>query len=611
MAARVVPSARDGKKVMTARPHATDGVGARDALMRGHAPLIAGALGFGALVNLLMLTGPVFMLQIYDRVLATRSGATLAALFALVCFLYAMMWVLDHARGRVMARLGARFRARLDERVFAATMARAAQAPDDARACHAQNDLDTVQGQIGAPGAMALQDAPWTPLFIALIFLFHPQLGLLALAGGAVLLGLALLSQWRLRAPMAAAMQAATRAERLGARFRGEAGALRALGMLPGAQARWRRERAQALAMSITTTDRSGGYSTATRGFRLFLQSAMLALGAWLVLKDSITPGVMIAASIIMGRALAPVEQLVAQWPALQAGALSWRRLEAFLHSQPPQPEPMPLARPTGRLQLASVSVVPPGSRNLALYQIDMALEPGQALGVIGPSGSGKSTLARCITGTWKASAGRVTLDGMAIESYAPDVLGRLIGYLPQRVGLFAGTVAENIARLDPAPDPAQVLRAAQRAGVHEMIASLPQGYDTPLGDDGAPLSGGQIQRIGLARAFYGDPVLMVLDEPDASLDAEGSMALNRAIAEARAGGAAVMVMAHRPSAILQCDRLLVLDKGCQAGFGPRDAVLRAHVRNHTDIVPPTAGAASGAVPGSVARQQRQGFTVT
>lgn len=579
---------------MTTRRHASYSAGARDALMRGHAPLIAGALGFGALVNMLMLTGPVFMLQIYDRVLATRSGATLAALFALVCFLYLMMWVLDHARGRIMARIGARFQSRLDDRVFAATMERATRAPDDTGANRAQNDLETVQRLIGSPVALSLQDAPWTPLFIALIFLFHPQLGLLALAGGSVLVALALVNQWRLRAPLGAALRAATDAEQMGQRFRHEAGPMRALGMLPGAHERWREQRALALAMTIAAADRSGGYSTATRGFRLFLQSAMLALGAWLVLQDRITPGVMIAASIILGRALAPVEQLVAQWPSLQAGALGWRRLQAFLQSQPAPAMPMSLPRPQGQLRLASVTVVPPGARASSLRLIDFTLEPGHALGVIGPSGSGKSTLARCITGIWPAAGGRVSLDGMAIDRYAPDVLGRLIGYLPQRVVLFQGTVAENIARLDCAPDPAQVLRAAHRAGAHEMIAALAQGYDTPLGADGAPLSGGQVQRIGLARAFYGDPVLMVLDEPDASLDAQGSMALNRAIREARSGGAAVMVMAHRPSAILECDTLLVLDSGMQAGFGPRDAVLREHVRNHTDIVAPPAAGPSG-----------------
>lgn len=571
---------------MTARQLATDSVDARDALMRGHAPFFAGALGFGALVNLLMLTGPLFMLQIYDRVLATRSGATLAALFSVVCFLYLLMWVLDHARARVMSRIGACLRARLDDRVFIATMNCAALAPGDRGAGQAQSDLDMVQRLIGSPGVTALQDAPWAPLFIALIFLFHPQLGLLALAGGIGLVGLALLSQWRLRQPLSEAMHASERADCMGRHFRREAGPIRALGMLSGALDRWRGERALALAMSMAASDRSGGYSTASRSFRLFLQSAMLALGAWLVLQERITPGVMIAASIILGRALAPVEQLVGQWPSLLAGAQGWRRLRGFLEDHPPPQQPMPLPRPQGRLQLDAVSVVPPGAHRLSLRQIALMLEPGQALGVIGPSGSGKSSLARCVCGVWPATSGRVTLDGMAIERYAPDMLGRLIGYLPQRVTLFPGTVAQNIARLERNPDPVQVLRAARRAGAHEMIASLPQGYDTLLGADSAPLSGGQIQRIGLARAFHGDPVLMVLDEPDASLDAEGSMALNQAITAARAGGAAVMVMAHRPSAILQCDRLLVLESGRQAGFGPRDAVLRQHVRNHTDIVP-------------------------
>ena len=561
------------------------------AIWRRNATFLAGLVIFSVLVNVLMLTGPVFMLQLYDRVLASRSEETLLALFALVGFLYLMLVVLDHARGRIAARIGAAFQARLERAVFDAALHRQAARPADPVARIAQRDLETVQKLLGAPVFLALFDAPWTPLFIALIFAFHPEMGWLAVGRGAVLVALALINQSLLQPPLRLIAQTTNEGDRFRQQIGNEAELTRALGMRESAFRRWQVNRHAALCASLVASDLAGFFTTLTRSFRLFLQSAMLALGAWLVLRDQITPGLMIAASIILGRALAPVEQVVGQWGALQAGRESWRRLSVVL-SGAPRPAPrMSLPRPRAQLSVRGVTVVPPGEARAVLRMIDFDLQPGRALGVIGPSGAGKSALARGVIGAWPPAAGKLRLDGIALDQFGPDVLGRLLGYLPQRVTLFDGTVADNIARLDPDADPAGIVRAAELAGAHDMIVALPDGYDTRISEHAGRLSGGQVQRIGLARALYGDPVLLVLDEPNSNLDADGSEALNRAIRDLKAKGVSVMIMAHRPAGIQECDDLLVLENGAQTAFGPRDMVLRQTVRNHADLVRPLATA--------------------
>lgn len=557
------------------------------AIWRGNAPFLAGVLAFSMLVNLLMLTGPLFMLQLYDRVLASRSEATLVALFALVAFLYGMLTLLDHARGRIAARIGAAFQARLDRRVFDTALRLQALRPADPVARVVQRDLEGVQKLLGAPIFLALFDIPWTPLFLALIFAFHPEMGWLALGGGAVLVILALVNQRLLRPPLQHLARTTHEAERFRNQIGNEAEVAGALGMRGSAFRRWQTNRHAALRAALAASDHTGFFTTLTKSFRLFLQSAMLALGAWLVLRDQITPGLMIAASIILGRALAPVEQVVSQWGMLQGGWESWGRLSAMLSGLPPDIPRMALPRPRAHLSVRGVTVVPPGEAKAALRMVDFDLKPGRAMGVIGPSGAGKSTLARTVTGAWLPAAGKVRLDGVALDQFEPDALGRMLGYLPQRVTLFDGTIAENIARLDPDADPAEIVRAARQAGAHAMIVALPDGYDTRICEHAGRLSGGQVQRIGLARALYGDPVLLVLDEPNSNLDADGSQALNMAIRVAKAGGASVMIMAHRPAAIQECDDLLVLEQGTQTAFGPRDEVLRQMVRNHTDLVRP------------------------
>lgn len=539
---------------------------------------------FSAFVNLLMLTGPLFMLQVYDRVLGAHSVETLTALFLLVVFLFAMMGVLDYVRARVMARVGAQFQARLEARVFDAALRRHAIAPNDPVAVSSLRDLDAVHKLLSAPVFLALFDLPWSPIFFAAIFFFHPWLGFLALAGGALLIAVTLLNQSMTMQPLMQANGAHIASDRLSDHLRDESELLQALGMRRASFLRWKAARARAEEAALRATDIGGGFATFTRTFRVFLQSAMLALGAFIVLRGEMTAGAMIAGSILMGRALAPVEQAVTGWSVVARAREGWGRLMVLLSSVPAETPRTPLPRPRAVLEANNLTVVPPGHSAATLRMVSFRLEPGQAMGVIGPSGAGKSTLARALCGVWRPAGGWIRLDGATLEQYDPDVLGSLIGYLPQRVTLFDGTIAENIARLSPKPDPAQVVEAAKRAAAHQMILDLPEGYDTRVDQAGGRLSGGQIQRIGLARALYGHPVLLILDEPNSNLDNEGSLALNTAVRSMKAAGGAVLIMAHRPAAIAECDTLLMLEGGLRRAFGPREEVLRAMVQNANEI---------------------------
>ena len=540
---------------------------------------------FSALVNLLMLTAPLYMLQVYDRVLVSRSEETLVALSLLMAFLFVVMGVLDGTRGRIMARVGARLQHALDARVLSAAFRRLSVAPQDTVALAAQKDLDAVARFWASPVLLALFDAPWVPLFAAAIFVFHPWLGALAVGGGLVIVGLSWLNQRCSEPPLQAATLAAMAADRQADTLKGEADLIQALGMGRAAFGRLRQRRDRALVAGLHAYDVSGRYSVLIRTFRLFLQSAMLGLAAWLVLRQELSAGAMVAASILMGRTLQPVEQAVGQWAVVARARQAKTRLAELLASTPPLQPRTGLPRPRAVLEVQGLTVVPPGQDAPVLRGLTFQLGPGQALGVIGPSGAGKSSLARALTGLWPAAVGRIRLDGATPDQYDPEMLGACIGYLPQRVTLFDGTIADNIARLDSGADPARIIAAAQAAGAHEMILRLPDGYDTPVSGTGSRLSGGQIQRIGLARALYGDPVLLILDEPNSSLDNDGSTALNLAIRAAKGRGASVLIMAHRPAALQECDMLLVLQDGAAAAFGPRDAILRDTVRNATEIV--------------------------
>ena len=546
--------------------------------------LFAAVFLFSVFVNLLLLTGPIFMLQVYDRVLGSRSEETLLALFILVAFLYLMMGLLDYARGRVTARAANRFQSLLDTRVFAAALQKAAQDKGRNEAESGLRDLDAIQRLIGSPALLAFFDIPWTPVFLLGIFIFQPWLGVLALSGGGVLVLIALVNRWTTRAPALEAAQMTAQADHMATTLQTDAETVRSVGMQGAAFARWHRLREKSQELSMRSADLSGSYTSLTKTLRMFLQSAMLGLGAYLVLQGEMTAGGMIAASILMGRALAPVEQAISQWPLVQAASRGWNNLGALLAETPQEKPRTELPRPKAKLDVQQLTVVPPGEHQASLRMVGFNVAPGQALGVIGPSGSGKSTLARAVTGAWPPAGGRIRLDGATLDQYDPDILGGYIGYLPQRVTLFDGTIAENIAKLAEQPDDTKVVEAAKRADAHDMILKLPNGYDTRVSAGAGRLAGGQIQRIGLARAMYGDPVILILDEPNSNLDSAGSAALNAAIRRVKASGGAVLIMAHRPAAIQECDLLLVLDSGTKKAFGPRDEVLQQTVKNHQQI---------------------------
>lgn len=431
---------------------------------------------------------------------------------------------------------------------------------------------------------MTLSDIPWTPLFLLGIFIFQPWLGFLALGGGAILVMIAIFNQTTTNAPQMKSAHATFQSDAMSDQIRNEAELIRSLGMTGAAFNRWNQLRSSALGDQLKSADIGVGYSSLTKTLRLFLQSAMLGLGAYLVLQNELTPGAMIAGSILMGRALALIELAIGQWGLVQRSRKGWDSLATLLGEIPPEPQKTPLPQPRARLEAQAVTVIPPGQQQASLRAVSFDIKPGSAVGVFGPSGAGKSTLARAITGVWRPAGGKIRLDGASLDNYEPDVLGHHIGYLPQRVQLFDGTIADNIARLDPNPDPEKIVTAAKKAAAHDMIQKLPEGYDTVVTTTGGRLSGGQIQRIGLARAMYDDPVCLVLDEPNSSLDNEGSNALNAAIRAMKADEKSVIIMAHRPAAIEECDTLLVLENGTRVAFGPKDEVMRAVVKNHAEI---------------------------
>lgn len=547
---------------------------------------------FSLFANLLMLTGPLYMLQVYDRVLGSGSVETLVALSILVAFLYGVMGLIDYARARIMGRVAARFQDRLDRRVFDAVIRKSAIIPNENTATGLR-DLEAVQRLMSSPVLMAFFDVPWTPIFLIGIWIFHPWLGILALSGGAVLIIITLVNQLVTRKHVENSNRSTVIAESISNQLRIEAEMLQAMGMRKAAFVRWQSVREQALQNQMHAADLGGTFTSMTKIFRLFLQSAMLGLGAYLVLRGEMTGGAMIAGSILLGRALAPIEQIVGQWALVQRAQKGWASLAQLLADVPPEERRVELPIPKARLEVQGITVAPPGARQATLKTVSFTVEPGEAVGVIGASGSGKSTLAKALTGAWRPAAGRIRLDGASLEQYDPSSLGQYIGYLPQRVQLFDGTIAENIARLSPQPDEAAVVEAAKQADAHQMILNLPDGYDTTVTAGGGSLSGGQMQRIGLARAIYGDPIILILDEPNSNLDNEGSEAVNAAIKRFKAAGKSVLIIAHRPSAIKECEMLVMLANGVVRAFGPKQQVLSELVKNHAAITPTSPGGVS------------------
>lgn len=529
---------------------------------------------FSGVINLLMLTGPFFMLQVYDRVLASRSLPTLTVLLILVVMLYAIQGVLDFIRTRILSRVGERLDRRLRGLAFDASTTMAMRGRKGGDGQQPVRDLDQLRQFLGSQGPVAIFDLPWMPLYIAVAFLFHFWLGVLSLAGALVLCVFALLTELATRGPSKVAVQKGAQRNAMTESVRRNIETVTVMGMTPAVKQRWSKAHGDYLESTRAAGDAAGGLAAASKSFRLFLQSFLLAAGAFLAIQQEISPGAIIAVSIISSRALAPIELSISNWKGFVAARQAYRRLSEMAVFFPQGQERLQLPAPERGLEVTNLIVAPPGVQKPTLAGVNFALAAGDGLGVIGPSGSGKSTLARALVGAWPGNPGGIRLDGAALDQWLPQDLGRSIGYLPQDIELFEGTVAENISRFNPDWTSEEVVAAAQKAGVHDLIVRLPDGYDTRLGDGGLSLSAGQRQRIALARALYGRPFLVVLDEPNSNLDAEGDAALTGAIRAARQDGSIVVVVAHRPSALAAVDRILVLAEGRQQSFGPKEEVL-------------------------------------
>ncbi|MBG0839643.1 type I secretion system permease/ATPase [Ectopseudomonas toyotomiensis] len=528
---------------------------------------------FSAVINLLMLAPALYMLQVYDRVLASGNHMTLAMLTLMVLGLYAFMGLLEWVRSLVVIRLGAQVDQLLGGRVYDATFDASLRV---ARGSSAQplNDLTSLRQFATGNALFALFDAPWFPLYLAVLFLFHPWLGWLALGGAALLLVLSWANQWLTRVPLAEAGQLAIHSTQAASAQLRNAEATEAMGMLARLRQRWQAEHGRFLQLQNRASEQGSVFAAASKGVRLALQSLMLGLGALLAVDGQITPGMMIAGSILTGRVLGPLDQLIGAWKHWSGAQQAYQRLRDLLQAQPPRASGMSLPAPRGELRVEQLSACAPGSRTPVLAGVSFALEPGQRLVVLGPSGCGKSSLARLLVAAQVPLAGKVRLDGADLQQWDKQALGPHLGYLPQDVQLFAGSIAENIARFTEV-EADKVIAAAQMAGVHELILRLPQGYDTCLGEGGAGLSGGQKQRIGLARAVYGLPALIVLDEPDANLDEAGEQSLLAALDRLREQGRTLVLVSHRPTLLKGADQLLVLRAGQMQAFGPAARVLQ------------------------------------
>ncbi|SHN77160.1 type I secretion system permease/ATPase [Bradyrhizobium erythrophlei] len=526
------------------------------------------------MINLLYLTGSLFMLEVYDRVLPSRSVPTLIGLIILASGLYVAQGVLDLIRGRILGRVGTSLDEALNARVFDTVVRLPLVAGGRGEGLQPLRDLDNIRSFLGGMGPGAFFDLPWLPFYLAICFAFHVLIGVTALIGAIILVTLTVMTEFLSRDPARQALGLAARRNDLAATSRRNAEVLVSMGMSGRMSRRWADANQNYLDGNQRASDVAGGLGAIAKVMRMMLQSAVLAVGAYLVIHQEATAGIIIAGSILSARALAPVDLAIAHWKSFIAARQSWHRLTHLLQSMPVRATPTLLQTPSSRLSVEAISILPPGDQRVIVQDVTFALTAGNGLGVIGPSGSGKSSLVRALVGVWQPARGKVRIDGAALDQWSSDALGRYIGYLPQDVELFAGSVAQNISRFDPEATSDAIIAAAKEAGVHEMIIKMREGYDTQVGEQGTALSAGQAQRVGLARALYGNPFLIVLDEPNSNLDTEGDEALTRAIRGARERGAIVVVVAHRPIGIEAVDQLLVLRDGRMQAFGPKETVL-------------------------------------
>ncbi|MBM1205758.1 type I secretion system permease/ATPase [Pseudomonas fragi] len=531
---------------------------------------------FSAVINLLMLAPALYMLQVYDRVLASGNQMTLLMLTLMILGLFGLMGALEWVRSQVVIRLGTQMDMRLNQRVYDAAFEAQLRTGSPA-AAQALNDLTSLRQFATGNALFAFFDAPWFPVYLFVIFMFSPWLGLLALGGAVLLMLLAWVNQHVSQAPLKAASELSVQATQQASAHLRNAEAIEAMGMLDTLRGRWLAQHTAFLAQQNLASEKTATVSAWSKGVRLALQSLVLGLGALLAVQGQITAGMMIAGSILMGRVLSPIDQLIGVWKQWSSARLAYQRLEALLHSYPARTQRMALPAPRGELAVEQLSASAPGTRRATLANLSFTLPAGQVLGVIGPSGCGKSTLARLLIGVWQPLAGKVRLDGAELSQWDKHQLGPHLGYLPQDIQLFAGTIAQNIARFAEV-DADKVLAAAQLAGVHQLILQLPEGYETRLGEGGAGLSGGQKQRIGLARALYGLPAVIVLDEPNSNLDEAGEQALLQAIAQLKQHKRTLILITHKPNVLTLTDQLLILREGQLQAFGPTAKVLGAPV---------------------------------
>jgi PrtD family type I secretion system ABC transporter len=539
------------------------------------------------MINVLYLTGSIFMLEVYDRVLPSRSVPTLVGLVVLAGGLYIAQGMLDLLRGRILGRIGTSLDEAINHRVFETIVRLPLLVGARNEGLQPLRDLDNIRSFLGSQGPGAFFDLPWLPFYMAICFAFHWLLGVTALIGAIILVTLTLVTEFMSRTPAKETMTLAARRNDLATASRRNAEVLVAMGMSGRLARRWSEANENYLAGNQRASDITGGLGAVAKVLRMMLQSFVLAVGAYLVIHQEATGGIIIAGSILSARALAPVDLAIAHWKGFVAARQSWQRLSRLLQQMPPANAQTLLQAPTKRLSVEGASLAVPGEQRVIVQDVSFVVEAGSGVGIIGPSGSGKSSLVRALVGVWMPFRGKVRLDGAALDQWSPDVLGRHIGYLPQDVELFAGTVAQNICRFDPEAKSDAIIAAAKEAGVHEMIIKMREGYDTQVGEQGAALSAGQAQRIALARALYGDPFLIVLDEPNSNLDSEGDEALTRAVRGARERGAVVVVVAHRPIGIEGVDQILFLKDGRMQAFGPKETVLAQVLQPRVAPPPP------------------------
>jgi len=548
------------------------------AVMKSFRGAFAGVGVFSFISNVLMLTGPLFMLEIYDRVLPSHSLPTLVVLALFAMALYAAQGIIDWIRGRLLVRIAGVLDGAVSGRVYD-LLVRLSLRRGGGNGLEPVRDIEAVRSFLSGLGPTALFDLPWIPLYLGIVYAFHPLLGITAALGGVLLFALAVLSEMLAQKPMKAALESWQKRQALAEAGRRNAEAVAAMGFGGRLARLWQGVNREHVGDQQRASDVTGGFGALSKVLRLILQSAVLGIGAYLAINQEITAGVIIASSILTARALAPVELAISYWKGFIAARQGWQRLGTLMAALPPALPRLELPAPRESLSVENLSLAAPGGGRLIVQGASFSLKAGQGLGVIGPSASGKSSLARALVGVWPPARGKVRLDGAALDQWTEEGRGRHVGYLPQDVELFAGTVAENIARFDPEATSEAVIDAAQAAGVHEMIVGFEGGYEAQVGENGTALSAGQQQRIALARALYGDPFLVVLDEPNSNLDSEGEAALTRAILGVRRRGGIVVVIAHRPSALAATDAILVMRQGRLEAFGAKKDVLPALVR--------------------------------